>query len=236
LDRTEERDSFKEEEGLPSGDFGPLGIFMISLSKRLRAEDAKNTSGGNKQSSNGAPPMVTVEADAAAAAGRNNKSALCGRASIRDQLLVKEVQEMEMTLPTGCKVKFEDPNALHDFTLVIVPDDGYWHGGKFKFHVSVGEDYNLSPPSVRCLTRLWHPNINEDGDVCLSILRLNAIDGMGWAPTRRLKDVIWGLSSLFGDLLNFDDPLNNEAAQHFLADRDAFRAKVRDWVVKYAKR
>ena len=73
---------------------------------------------------------------------------------------------------------------------------------------------------------LFSFSINEDGDVCLSILRLNAIDGMGWAPTRKLKDVIWGLSSLFGDLLNFDDPLNNEAAQHFLSDKEAFKAKV----------
>jgi ubiquitin-conjugating enzyme E2 F len=44
---------------------------------------------------------------------------------------------------------------------------------------------------------LWHPNISEEGDVCLSILRQNSVDGMGWAPTRKLKDVVWGLSSLF---------------------------------------
>jgi len=50
---------------------------------------------------------------------------------------------------------------------------------------------------VKCLTKLWHPNISEDGDVCLSILRQNSIDGMGWAPTRKLKDVVWGLNSLF---------------------------------------
>ena len=38
-----------------------------------------------------------------------------------------------------------------------------------------------------------------EGDVCLSILRTSSVgnDGMGWAPTRRLKDVIWGLNSLF---------------------------------------
>lgn len=55
----------------------------------------------------------------------------------------------------------------------------------------------LQPPVVKCLTKLWHPNINEDGDVCLSILRQSSIDGMGWAPTRKLKDVVWGLNSLF---------------------------------------
>ena len=56
-----------------------------------------------------------------------------------------------------------------------------------------------------------------EGDVCLSILRNSSVgnDGTGWTPARRLKDVIWGLNSLFTDLLNFDDPLNIEAAEHF---------------------
>ncbi|XP_047114236.1 NEDD8-conjugating enzyme UBE2F-like isoform X3 [Schistocerca piceifrons] len=92
------------------------------------------------------------------------------------------------------------------------------------------------PPSVKCLTKLWHPNISEDGDICLSLLRQNSIDGMGWAPTRKLKDVIWGLNSLFTDLLNFDDPLNIEAAELYTRDKDAFRSKVREYVNKFAKR
>ena len=58
----------------------------------------------------------------------------------------------------------------------------------------------------------------------------------GWAPTRRLRDVIWGLNSLFTDLLNFDDPLNIAAAEHYQRDKDAFRLKTKQWVAKYAKR
>jgi ubiquitin-conjugating enzyme E2 F len=65
------------------------------------------------------------------------------RVSIRDSLLVKEVQEMEMLLPRNNRVSFEDPNLLHSFTLSIRPDDGYWQGGSFKFHIEVPEDYNI---------------------------------------------------------------------------------------------
>ncbi|XP_021913130.1 NEDD8-conjugating enzyme UBE2F-like isoform X2 [Zootermopsis nevadensis] len=158
------------------------------------------------------------------------------RVSIRDKLLVKEVQEMEQTLPITCRVRFEDPHQLHDFHLTVTPDEGFWAGGQFWFHIFVTEDYNMAPPLVKCLTKLWHPNISEDGDICLSLLRQNSIDGMGWAPTRKLKDIIWGLNSLFTDLLNFDDPLNSEAAELYLKDKEAFHSRVREYVTQYAKR
>ena len=191
---------------------------MITLTKRLRGEaTSSSSSNSNSEMSNGSTTHTS-------------------RISIRDKLLVKEVQEMESALPTGCKVKFDDPNALHDFTLTISPDEGFWNSGKFRFHIHVGEDYNIAPPQVKCLTRLWHPNISEEGDVCLSILRQSSLDGMGWCPTRRLRDVIWGLNSLFSDLLNFDDPLNIAAAEHYQRDKDGFRIKAKQWVAKYAKR
>ncbi|XP_076472216.1 NEDD8-conjugating enzyme UBE2F-like isoform X2 [Babylonia areolata] len=158
------------------------------------------------------------------------------RISIRDKLLVKEVQEMEENMPRTSKVQFDDPSVLHHFTLYICPDEGFWNGGRFKFDICVPEDYNIVPPKVVCQTKIWHPNITESGEICLSLLRQNSYDGLGWAPTRRLKDVVWGLNSLFSDLLNFDDPLNVEAAEHFARDKESFKIKVRDYILAYAKR
>ena len=94
----------------------------------------------------------------------------------------------------------------------------------------------MVPPDVVCLTKLWHPNISVEGSICLSLLRPHSVDGLGWAPTRKVKDVVWGLTSLFSDLTNFEDPLNIEAADHYRSDRESFRTKVRDWVSKFAKR
>ncbi|XP_055574130.1 NEDD8-conjugating enzyme UBE2F isoform X2 [Falco cherrug] len=131
------------------------------------------------------------------------------RVSVRDKLLVKGT----------CKVNFPDPNKLHYFQLTVIPDEGYYQGGKFQFEIEVPDAYNMVPPKVKCLTRIWHPNITETGEICLSLLREHSIDGTGWAPTRTLKDVVWGLNSLFTDLLNFDDPLNIEAAEHHLRDK-----------------
>ncbi|XP_013149377.1 PREDICTED: NEDD8-conjugating enzyme UBE2F-like [Papilio polytes] len=177
---------------------------MITLNRKFKKENPENTNG------------VTVDVPK--------------RISVRDKLLVKEVQEMNENLPTTCSVHFEDPNVFSEFILTVIPDEGYWLGGKFKFSVFVTEDYNMAPPKVKCLTRLWHPNINVDGDICLSLLRQTSIDEHGWAPTRRLKDVVWGLNSLFTDLLNFEDPLNIEAAEMYNQNKAEFQVKVQEYI------
>lgn len=112
---------------------------------------------------------------------------------------------------------------------------------------------------MKCVTKLWHPNISVTGDICLSLLRQNSIDGLGWVPTRTLKDVIWGLNSLFTvsqmhplriitgfintlatscfqDLLNFEDPLNNDAADQYKRDKKEFLYKVREYISLYGRR
>ncbi|RXN02607.1 methyltransferase [Labeo rohita] len=50
-----------------------------------------------------------------------------------------------------------------------------------------------------------------------------------------MVDVVWGLNSLFTDLLNFDDPLNIDAAEHHLRDKEDFRNKVQDFIKNYAR-
>nr|CAI5836691.1 unnamed protein product [Callosobruchus analis] len=166
---------------------------------------------------------------------QTEEAASASRASIRDRLLVKEAQEMAQLLPACCSIHYANENDLSSFNLVVAPTEGYWQGGKFRFDITVTDEYNMVPPVVKCLTKLWHPNITEAGEVCLSLLRRHSVDGMGWSPIRRLNDVVWGLSSLFTDLLNFEDPLNVEAAEMFRHSKEEFKMKVMEYVANYAK-
>ncbi|KAB0801297.1 hypothetical protein PPYR_05651 [Photinus pyralis] len=165
---------------------------------------------------------------------QQDQGVLNNRISVRDRLLARELQELAQVLPTNCLVNHDNVNDLSSFMLIIKPTEGFWQGGSFKFGVNVTEEYNMVPPIVKCLTRLWHPNISEGGEVCLSLLRQHSVDGLGWSPTRRLNDVLWGLLALFTDLLNFDDPLNIEAADMYRTSREEFQKKVNEYVIKYA--
>lgn len=48
----------------------------------------------------------------------------------------------------------------------------------------------FQPPVVKCMTRVFHPNITEDGAICLSILRQNTLDGFGKFFRKQLKSYV----------------------------------------------
>lgn len=50
---------------------------------------------------------------------------------------------MEQNLPATCQSTFDDPHRLHEFSLLISPDEGYWAGGQFTFKIEIPEEYNM---------------------------------------------------------------------------------------------
>ena len=89
--------------------------------------------------------------------------------------------------------------------------ESYWAGGKYMFTIEVGADYPFAPPKVMCLTKIYHPNIDLQGNVCLNILRDD------WKPVLNLNNIILGILFLFIDP-NPNDPLNEDAAALMRSD------------------
>jgi ubiquitin-conjugating enzyme E2 M len=88
-------------------------------------------------------------------------------------------------------VSFPNPNDLTSFNVTVRPDTGYWAGATYEFVFTIPPHYPHSPPKVECRTKIYHPNIDLEGKVCLNILRED------WRPVLDINSVIYGLIYLF---------------------------------------
>ena len=85
------------------------------------------------------------------------------------------------------KTIFPNPDDILNFTLTIDPDEGMYKGGSFVFTFAMNNNYPHDPPKVKCTQKIYHPNIDLEGNVCLNILRED------WKPVLNLNAVIVGM-------------------------------------------
>lgn len=106
-----------------------------------------------------------------------------------------------------------------NFEIIIKPDEGYYTSGIFKFNISINNNFPIEAPKVKCLNKIYHPNIDLEGNICLNILRED------WSPVLNLNSVLVGLLFLFLEP-NATDPLNKESAGVLIRDKELFKRYV----------
>jgi ubiquitin-protein ligase len=58
------------------------------------------------------------------------------------------------------------PSTIPERTFV----DGV-AGGIFKLELFLPDDYPMTPPKIRFLTKIFHPNVDKLGRICLDVLK-----------------------------------------------------------------
>uniref|UniRef100_A0A8C6TFX8 Cell division cycle 34 homolog (S. cerevisiae) b n=1 Tax=Neogobius melanostomus TaxID=47308 RepID=A0A8C6TFX8_9GOBI len=125
----------------------------------------------------------------------------------------------------------EEPVEGFKITLVDEADLYNWEVARIKFPI----DYPYSPPAFRFLTKMWHPNIYENGDVCISILHPPVDDPQSgelpserWNPTQNVRTILLSVISLLNEPNTFS-PANVDASVMYRKWRDS-KGKDREYV------
>ncbi|KAI1757682.1 ubiquitin-conjugating enzyme/RWD-like protein [Xylaria castorea] len=117
--------------------------------------------------------------------------------------------------------------SFHWQATIMGPGDSPYSGGVFFLAIHFPTDYPFKPPKVNFTTRIYHPNINSNGSICLDILRDQ------WSPALTISKVLLSICSMLTDP-NPDDPLVPEIAHVYKTDRSRYEATAREWTRKYA--
>ncbi|XP_066948779.1 ubiquitin-conjugating enzyme E2 T-like [Macrobrachium rosenbergii] len=152
--------------------------------------------------------------------------------AVRLGRLKKECQQLLESPPVGVSC-WPEADDLTTFTAVIFGEEGtVYDGGVFKLEIEVPEKYPFQPPNVRFVTKIYHPNIDSVGRICLDVLKLPP--NGSWRPMHNLSSVLTSVRLLMASP-NPNDPLMTDIAEEYQFRKTQFEATAREWTLKFAK-
>ena len=140
----------------------------------------------------------------------------------------KELQKILLDPPGNCSANVIDENDIYQWVGTIMgPKDTPYENGVFFLKITFPSTYPYDPPKIMFNTKIYHPNINSSGGICLDILKDN------WSPALTISKVLLSICSLLDDP-NPDDPLVADIADKYINNRPLYDCIARDWTNQFA--
>lgn len=118
-------------------------------------------------------------------------------------------------------------NLQHWEGVIMGPENSAYFGGEFELRIQFPDSYPFSPPNVRMLTKIYHPEIDSQGNISCEILN------NGWSPSYTINRVLLYLSYLI-QAPNFESYIVPEIAYMYKSDPEMFLETARRWTRLYA--
>ncbi|POI35895.1 hypothetical protein CIB84_000354, partial [Bambusicola thoracicus] len=119
-----------------------------------------------------------------------------------------ETQRLLAEPVPGIKAEPDESNARYFHVVIAGPQDSPFEGGTFKLELFLPEEYPMAAPKVRFMTKIYHPNVDKLGRICLDILKDK------WSPALQIRTVLLSIQALLS-APNPDDPLANDVAEQW---------------------
>ncbi|KAJ6298178.1 hypothetical protein OIU76_019338 [Salix suchowensis] len=156
--------------------------------------------------------------------------------------IIKETQRLLSEPAPGISASPSEDNMRYFNVMILGPTQspyeglGSWRspstsscgvGGVFKLELFLPEEYPMAAPKVRFLTKIYHPNIDKLGRICLDILKDK------WSPALQIRTVLLSIQALLS-APNPDDPLSENIAKHWKTKEAEAVETAKEWTRLYA--
>ncbi|GFQ94426.1 ubiquitin-conjugating enzyme E2 L3 [Trichonephila clavata] len=144
--------------------------------------------------------------------------------------LQKELQDLRKS-GTKCfrEIQVDEANIL-TWQGLIVPDSVPYNKGAFRIEINFPAEYPFKPPKITFKTKIYHPNIDEKGQVCLAI-----ISSENWKPATKADQVIQALVALVNDP-EPHHPLRADLAEEYSKDKKKFFKNAEEFTKKFSEK
>ena len=121
-----------------------------------------------------------------------------------------------------------DDNIFKWRGTITGPPNTPYENGIFLLDITFPEDYPFKPPKIIFTTKIYHININKNGEISLDILKDN------WSPALTISKALMSIYSLLKDP-NTDDPLLPHIAKMYNLYPKQYYFNANVIAVKYAQ-
>ena len=150
--------------------------------------------------------------------------------SAKKRLLKDLTQIQSLTLNDGVTAApLTETNLFEWQAMITGPDQTPYEGGLYELTLSIPCNYPVKAPKVRFKTEIFHPNIYQNGDICIDILQDQ------WSEVMSIEKILISIRSLLNEP-NANSPANPEAALLYKEHRNEFNQRIRNDIAKQLSR
>jgi len=132
----------------------------------------------------------------------------------------KEIQHMMSEPMEGIHVIINDKDVTEIQAVIEGPAETPYAGGKFRVKLCIGKDFPNTPPKGYFLTKIFHPNVSSNGEICVNTLKKD------WKSDLGIRHVLLTIKCLL-IVPNPESALNEEAGKLLLERYDDYCARAR---------
>jgi ubiquitin-conjugating enzyme E2 D/E len=137
--------------------------------------------------------------------------------------ITKDLAALRANPLEGISIETLGDDLFHIRATILGPAGTPYEGGTFILDVKVPFDYPLRSPEYTMLTKIYHPNVGPNGEICKR----------PWTPRDTLSIILQSLHSLLS-APDLENPLSNDIGTQYAKDRAAFDATAKEWTRLYA--
>lgn len=127
---------------------------------------------------------------------------------------------MESTPPEGIKVLINESDVTDIQALIDGPAGTPYAVGIFRVKLTLSKDFPQTPPKAYFLTKIFHPNVAANGEICVNTLKKD------WKPDLGIKHILLTIKCLL-IVPNPESALNEEAGKMLLERYDDYSQRAR---------
>jgi len=142
--------------------------------------------------------------------------------------VTKELMELQKDPPEGIRVFMNEEDVTDIRATIEGPESTPYCGGHFHVKLVLSKNFPNEPPKGFFLTKIFHPNVAKNGEICVNTLKKD------WKSEYGLKHILLTIKCLL-IVPNAESALNEEAGKMLLEQYDDYFSRAKMFTEIHAK-